>query len=149
LRGAVPIVLALFAWMAGLPDAALFFEVTYVVVLASLVLQGATLGWSARRCGVNLPTRDDEGAHRAWFGDFDLDARMPAAAVCAFYGLREPGVDNDVPLGQWLQRQLGRPAVATDTVDWDFARFAVREMDGVRVARVGLRLRASSTGNPD
>jgi cell volume regulation protein A len=148
LRGAVPIVLALFAWMAGLPDAALFFEVTYVVVLASLVLQGATLGWSARRCGVNLPTRDDEEAHRAWFGDFDLDARMPAAAVCAFYGLREPGVDNDVPLGQWLQRQLGRPAVATDTVDWDFARFAVREMDGVRVARVGLRLRESSTGNP-
>lgn len=148
LRGAVPIVLALFAWMAGLPDAALFFEVTFVVVLASLVFQGATLRWSARRFGVNAPTREDEAAHRAWFGDFDLDARMPVQAVCAFYGLREPGAGPDVPLGEWLQAQLGRPAVASDTLDWDFARFAVRAMDGARIARVGLRLRETAAGNP-
>jgi cell volume regulation protein A len=55
LRGAVPIVLALFPVLAGLPQARLLYEVAFVVVLISLVVQGATVGPLARRLRVAVP----------------------------------------------------------------------------------------------
>jgi len=55
LRGAVPIVLALFPLLAGLPDAALLFDIAFVVVLLSLLAQGVSLAPLAHRLGVALP----------------------------------------------------------------------------------------------
>ncbi len=44
MRGAVPIVLALFPLLAGLPQATLLFHIAFLITLLSLLLQGSTLG---------------------------------------------------------------------------------------------------------
>jgi cell volume regulation protein A len=140
LRGAVPVVLALFPLLTGVPKARELFEVAFVVVLASLVLQGATLVHAARVFGVNLPDVEDEPAARRVFGDFVLDGATPVRELCEFYGLALP--DHAGTLAQWIEARLKRPPVVGDGLDWGGAHFAVRQMDGARVRRVGLSLAA-------
>ncbi|MCL4723354.1 MAG: potassium/proton antiporter, partial [Rhodocyclaceae bacterium] len=55
LRGAVPVVLALFPLMGGLAHAQLYFNVAFFVVLTSLVFQGWTIAPLARLLKLELP----------------------------------------------------------------------------------------------
>src|SRR6201997_1918436 len=55
LRGAVPIFLAIIPVLAGLPDAAMFFGVAFIVVLISLILQGWTVASAARMFDLDVP----------------------------------------------------------------------------------------------
>ncbi|KAA0876560.1 potassium/proton antiporter [Nitrincola tapanii] len=55
LRGAVPIVLAIFPLMAGIDQAHLFPTVAFIVVVLSLIVQGGTLARMARWLKLELP----------------------------------------------------------------------------------------------
>lgn len=141
LRGAVPIVLAVFPLMAGVPDAKLLFNVAFVVVLMSLVFQGATIGVAARWFQVALPDPLDERGSRVVFGDFVLDPATPVAALCEVYGLPVPP-GSDRPLGAWIVSALGRTPIVGDQVQLGAATLVIRGMSDGDVTVVGLKLPA-------
>ncbi len=55
LKGAVPIILAIYPLMAGLPAGPVIFNVVFFVVLLSAVIQGGTLPWVARLLKLEVP----------------------------------------------------------------------------------------------
>ncbi|MDR0780310.1 MAG: potassium/proton antiporter [Pseudomonadales bacterium] len=59
LRGAVPVVLAIFPLMAGVEAAPIIFHVTFVVVLVSMILQGSTLAPLARWLKLEVPPKPE------------------------------------------------------------------------------------------
>jgi len=139
LRGAVPIVLALFPLIEGVEGSQRFFDVAFAVVLASLLLQGTTLGWVARRLGVAEPPAPLPDKRHPVQGSLTLDAELPLAEVLGFFQLPVP--DKSGPtLRHWLTDTLARGHVVGDGLDWHGARFEVSQMVDGRIARVTLAL---------
>jgi cell volume regulation protein A len=58
LRGAVGIFLASIPLLVGLPHAHLYFDIAFVVVLTSLLIQGWTIAFAARQLHIALPRAD-------------------------------------------------------------------------------------------
>src|SRR6201994_666326 len=77
LRGAVAIFLASIPMLVGLSQAYLYFDVAFVVVLISLLLQGWTLGVAARWLHVALP-RAERGPRRV---ELDLPGQLEQQLV--------------------------------------------------------------------
>lgn len=60
LKGAVPIILALFPYLAGMENSDVYFELTFFVVLLSLCLQGWTIAPLARWLQLEVPPKQEE-----------------------------------------------------------------------------------------
>jgi potassium/hydrogen antiporter len=78
LRGAVPIILAIFPLTAGLPHAWEFFNLAFFVVLVSLVTQGWTIAPAARQLGLEVPPMA-EPLQRL---NLDIPGRLQRELVC-------------------------------------------------------------------
>jgi potassium/hydrogen antiporter len=231
LRGAVPIILALFPLLAGLESADYFFHVVFFVVLLSLLVQGWTItplarwlrlelppspsrvqrteldipgqqemelvgyrladstpvvrgAWSSFRlpssarlvahlrgghlldtleildlragdhlyimvAPADLPDLDrlflatevpERLSERSVFGDFVLNGNAQLGAVAVAYGATVPAEERALSLEAFLRARLQAEPVVGDAVDLDRVRLVVREMDGARITRVGLKL---------
>ncbi len=114
LKGAVPIILAAFAVTAGAADSDRIYRIVFVVVALSVVVQGASVPWAARRLGV--PMRDTEAK------PFDLAIRLArepsdVQRLVVADGSRAAGrAIRDLPIGDraWVSLvvRAGEPVVA-------------------------------------
>ncbi|WP_019520763.1 potassium/proton antiporter [Faucicola boevrei] len=70
LRGAVPVTLAIIPVMMGVEQSMLLFDITFAVVVLSLLVQGSTLPFFAKRLNVLLPDEaKPKSEHRIWLND--------------------------------------------------------------------------------
>jgi cell volume regulation protein A len=93
LRGAVPIFLAMFPLLAGLPGSTTFFNVAFVVVLASLALQGWTVGPAVRWLGLELPPGPDMTDRL----EFELPAGQGREISVYRVAAAAPALERDMP----------------------------------------------------
>ncbi|GKS60189.1 K+/H+ antiporter [Nitrospira sp.] len=66
LRGAVPIILATFPLLAGVPQAGTMFNLVFFIVLASVLVQGTSIPLMARWLRVDVPIQPRVDASPVW-----------------------------------------------------------------------------------
>lgn len=139
LRGAVPIVVALFPLLERVPGSHGFFNVAFAVVLVSLLLQGTTLRVAARWLKVAEWPEEPPSETGPVKGRLILDADLPLEEVFTFFQLPVP--HNAGPtLCDWLTDALSRDIAEGDGIDWHGAHFRVNRLNDGRIVRVGVTL---------
>lgn len=81
LRGAAPIILATFPLIAGVEGSDLIFNIVFFCVLASSLLQGATIPLAARLLGLEVPPAEAKVAPLALEDGYDINAQMTELIV--------------------------------------------------------------------
>src|SRR5690606_17394769 len=117
-----------------------FLNVAFVVVIISLLFQGGTLPWFARRLNLALPDKDDSKKFRQVFGDFVLDANVSIAMLGSFYNLPVPEENPEMTLAEWINKELRRPPILGDRIDLGSAKLVVRKLENGQIRQVGLKL---------
>lgn len=81
LRGAVPIILATFPLLAGIPQATTMFNLVFFIVLTSVLLQGTSIPLVARRLGVDAPLSARRDGTTAWPAPSSLKSGLLEVAI--------------------------------------------------------------------
>jgi potassium/hydrogen antiporter len=118
LRGAVGIFLASIPLLVGLRDALIFFDIGFVVVLVSLLVQGWTIPFAARRFQIALP-RSHPAPRRV---ELDLPGQNEHELVGYAIGANNP----------YLRRRLIPPWAKLMLVVRDQRVLAAADADGIR-----------------
>lgn len=227
LRGAVPIVLAIFPVIGGVENAELYFNVAFAVVLMSLLVQGGTLPLMARWLKVEVPkgvepnhrdmlgilpendyeifiykidnkqldgaairlltlpsgvlisalfreglmlhpkgntelkmedvvcvigrTEDVDQLNKLFsgesklkkkqefFGPFVVDGSALLSDIAQAYGLSVTQAESTLTLGEFVAARVGGHPVVGDDVSWHGIHWVVKEVEGDRVLKVGVR----------
>ena len=98
LKGAVPILLATLALLQGVDDAARIYDIVFVVVAFSVIVQGTSIPWVAARLGVPMRVVEPE--------PWDVSVRLRAEPrgvrryVVASGSRAEGEAIRDLPLGE-------------------------------------------------
>lgn len=85
--------------------------------------------------GEAVPPRD-----AGIFGEFSFKGDVPLREVATFYDVAVPDEDRDRPLGEFVQRRLGRTPVVGDRLRWETIEFVVQDMAGEAISRLGIEL---------
>ncbi|WP_152205897.1 potassium/proton antiporter [Marinobacter changyiensis] len=96
LRGAVPIVLALFPIIAELPEARQIFHFAFFIVLVSLIVQGMTLAPMARKLKLEVPANNEP------YRRLPLDVAAAGDHELMLFPLRGQQWQDPRPLGQLI-----------------------------------------------
>jgi len=98
LRGAVSIFLAAIPTLSGVPGADLYFNVAFIVVLVSLLVQGWSMAPTARKLGIALP-RVTLPVRRA---ELDLPGQLELEMV-GYPVIEDSAVANGAPVPRWAR----------------------------------------------
>ena len=118
LRGAVGIFLASIPLLVGMRNALIFFDIGFVVVLVSLLVQGWTITIAARRLHIALP-RTDPAPRRI---ELDLPGQLEHELVGYAIGAKSP----------YLRRRLVPPWAKLTLVVRDQRVLAAAEAGGIQ-----------------
>jgi potassium/hydrogen antiporter len=92
LRGAVPIVLALYPVLAGARQGGVIFNLVFFIAVVSAIVPGGTVAWAARKLGLEAP---ESPAPRAVLA---IESRLPLKGELHSFYIDEALVVAGVPL---------------------------------------------------
>jgi cell volume regulation protein A len=154
LRGAVPVVLATFPVIAGVPDSLEFFNIVFFAVILSTLLQGTTFEALARQFGVTtnepavpLPLAEAGTIRRLGAEILEYPVRPDDAIVGARVrdlGLPREAVVNVIVRGD----QAIPPRGSTRLRSGDQVHVLLRQSEAARVPELVERWRAGPVGPP-
>ncbi len=154
LRGAVPVVLATFAVIDGVPDSVEYLNIAFFAVLLSTLVQGTTFEGLARRLGVTT----DESALPQPLLDVGAVRRLGAEVVefpvhegdaIVGHRVRESGLPRDALLNVIIRgEQAILPRGATLVESGDRLHLLVRQEAAVELRSLLRRWRSGPVGPP-
>lgn len=105
LRGAVPVSLAMMPLVMGVPEARLLFDITFAVVILSLLIQGSTIPVMARLLKVAMPPKPEPNETRdIWLAEKEA-VQMTSFKVVADSEAEGVHPDNVAPISASFDRR--------------------------------------------
>jgi potassium/hydrogen antiporter len=154
LRGAVPVVLATFPVIEGVPRSLDFFNIVFFAVVLSTIVQGATFEWLARVLGVTtseaaLPSPLAQPGTMRRLGAEIVEFVVGQGDAAAGHYVRELGLPRDALLNVIVRGEQAIPPRGSTRVEaGDRLHVLVRQEAAVEFGELVERWRTGPVGQP-